>query len=153
MDRRFVPDLADAIQAILSLKPWKWTRLSLAQIQILSDVALGYYGKHGQPARHAAREEAILDGEYLFMVCGHSHMPAVELIGQRECGEQYYVDTGTWRRRIPSTPDYRSFGRIKTLTYAVIYGPDEDKGNKTGPSKTASLDYWSGVTERWVRTC
>jgi hypothetical protein len=113
-------------------------------------LALRSHQSSAGPEGMAAREEAIQNGSHLFVVAGHTHSPAVELIGHRPAGEQYYVDVGTWRRVIPATGDFRSFGRLNALSYAVIYGPQEDPGNPTIPGKVASLDYWSGVTQRWI---
>jgi hypothetical protein len=151
LDQKGVPDLVDALQAVLALKAWNWIGLSLEQIELISRLALSRYQSSISPEVVAAREEAIADGSHLFLVAGHSHLPAVELIGHRPAGEQYYVNVGTWRRVIPATDDYRSFGRLNALSYAVIYGPREDPGNPTIPGKVASLDYWSGVTQRWIR--
>jgi UDP-2,3-diacylglucosamine pyrophosphatase LpxH len=151
LDQKGVPDLVDALQAVLALKAWNWIGLSLEQIELISRLALGRYRSSISPEVVAAREEAIADGSHLFLVAGHSHLPAVELIGHRPAGEQYYVNVGTWRRVIPATDDYRSFGRLNALGYAVIYGPREDPSNPTIPGKVASLDYWSGVTQRWIR--
>lgn len=151
-DRKGRLDTVDAIQAILVLQAWNWKGLTLQRIQSLSDLALRFYVDRTGPERLAACEETILNGEHLFVVAGHTHRPAVKLIGNRQGGEQYYVDTGTWRRQIPATPGFRSFGRVKSLTYAVIYGPGEDPGSPLVPGKIASLDYWTGVTERWVES-
>jgi UDP-2,3-diacylglucosamine pyrophosphatase LpxH len=151
LDEKGVPDLVDALQAVLALRAWNWTGLSLGQIELLSKLALGRHHSSQGPDVFAAREEAIQEGSSLFVVAGHSHSPTVELIGHRPAGEQYYVDVGTWRRVIPATGDYRSFGRLNALSYAVIYGPQEDPGNPTIPGKVASLDYWSGVTQRWIQ--
>lgn len=151
LNRRGVPDLIDALQLALALKAWKWIGLSLGQIELISRLALNRYRSSVAPATVAAREETIGDGSHLFLVAGHTHVPAVELIGRRPVGEQYYVNVGTWRRMIPATDDYRSFGRLNALGYAVVYGPHEDPGNPAIPGKVASLDYWSGVTQRWIR--
>jgi hypothetical protein len=150
LDKKGVPDMVDAIQAVLKLQPWNWIDLSVKQIQTISNLALKKQQASAGPQAYAAKEETIKSGEHLYIVGGHTHTPAVELIGKRPEGEQYYVDTGTWRRKIPATPDFKSFGRIKSLTYVVVYGPDEDPSDPTIPGKIASLDYWSGVTERWV---
>jgi UDP-2,3-diacylglucosamine pyrophosphatase LpxH len=150
LDQKGLPDLTDALQAVLALKAWNWTGLSLGQIELISKLALCYHKSSAGPQAMAAREEAIQDGSHLFVVAGHTHSPAVELIGHRPAGEQYYVDVGTWRRVIPATGDFRSFGRLNALSYAVIYGPQEDPANPAIPGKVASLDYWSGVTQRWI---
>jgi UDP-2,3-diacylglucosamine pyrophosphatase LpxH len=150
LDQKGVPDLIDAVQAALALKAWNWTGLSLGQMELISKLALErHQASAGAPAM-AAREESIQDGSQRFIVAGHTHSPTVELIGHRAAGEQYYVDVGTWRRTIPATQDYRSFGRLNALGYAVIYGPQEDPGHPAVPGKIVSLDYWSGVTQRWT---
>ena len=149
LEKKGLPDIYDAVQAVLSLRAWRWGGLSLAKVQFLSDLSLRFYNEEAGPQSLAAREETIVNERHLFVIAGHSHKPRVELIGHPAAGEQYYVDTGTWRRRIPATPDFKSFGRVKSLTYAVVYGPNEDGGNPPVASKTASLDYWSGVTQRW----
>lgn len=146
------PDVIDAIQAVLGLQAWKWGGVSLRKVQFLSDLALRAHSEESGPHHLAAREVPILNQEHLFVVAGHTHSPAVKLIGLPQNEEQYYVDTGTWRQQIPATPDFKRFGRIKSLTYAVLYGPNEDPRNPTLPGKTASLDYWSGVTQRWKQT-
>jgi UDP-2,3-diacylglucosamine pyrophosphatase LpxH len=150
LDQKGFPDLVDALQAVLALKAWNWMGLSLGQIELISKLALCYHKSAAGPQAMVAREEAIQDGSQLFIVAGHTHAPRVELIGHRPAGEQYYVDVGTWRRVIPATGDFRAFGRLNALSYAVIYGPREDPANPTIPGKVASLDYWSGVTQRWI---
>ncbi|HEX6387583.1 MAG TPA: metallophosphoesterase [Anaerolineae bacterium] len=149
LEKKGLLDIYDAVQAVLSLRAWRWGGLSLAKLQFLSDLSLRFYREEAGPQALAAREETIVNERHLFAVAGHTHRPKVELIGHPPAGEQYYVDTGTWRRRIPATPDFKSFGRIKSLTYAVLYGPEEDLGHPPVPGKLASLDYWSGVTQRW----
>jgi hypothetical protein len=77
---------------------------------------------------YAARESSIRTGQHRFLVAGHTHQPQVSLIANDLHGDRYYVDTGTWRNRVPATPDYRQFGQLKTLSYVTIYGPNEDRG-------------------------
>lgn len=151
LDQENVPDLVDAIQTILTLKAWNWTGLSLGQIELVSGLALACHQSSAVPQTLAAREAPIQTGSCLFVVAGHTHEPRVELIGHRPAGEQYYVDVGTWRRVIPATRDFLSFGRVNALSYAVIYGPQEDPANPRLAGKVASLDFWSGVTQRWVQ--
>jgi UDP-2,3-diacylglucosamine pyrophosphatase LpxH len=156
MDRRNWPDPVDVVQGALSQRVWEWqiwdrNPLSLEMVQLLSKRLIGLHREEPGPETLAAREESVLEGEALFVVCGHTHTPAVRLIGKQPAGEQYYVDTGTWRQQIPAAPGYTRFGRVKALTYAVIYGPHEDLGRPPQVGKVASLDYWSGVTQRWCR--
>ncbi len=116
-----------------------------------------------KPQDCAAEEAALDTDDYYFIVAGHTHHPATEIIAKDKRGERYYVDTGTWRNQVPATSDLKDFGRLKSLTYAVIYGPNEDLGGydvTCGPKeereeakkdKLASLDFWSGVTQRWKK--
>ncbi len=157
LDVKGLPDLTDVVQGALSLHfwdwpIWDWNILSLDLAQKLSQSLIRAHKTSAGPELLASREEVILERDYRFVVAGHTHRPAVELIGHRpSVGGQYYVNTGTWRQQLPASPDYRSFGRLKSLSYAVIYGPDEDPGKPALTDKTASLDYWSGVTQRWAK--
>lgn len=155
-DKKMWPDLIDLAQGALALRVWdwqvwNWMVLSLNNVQRLSERLLRAYKEASGPERMALREETVRSERHLFVVGGHTHKPAVELIGHRPASEQYYVNTGTWRQQLPAAPDFKSFGRVKTLTYAVLYGPDEDRGTPPVNNKIASLDYWSGVTRRWSK--
>lgn len=146
-------DSIDAIQGAIATRAWERTLESYRLINWLSDLATEFNKGSAPPEQFAAREKTILDGSYLFVVAGHTHHPIVEFIGGGDHGEQFYVNTGTWRRRIYTNGDFSAFGRVKALTYAIIYGPEEDVGRSipAGQAKVASLDFWSGVTERWFK--
>ena len=149
MDTRWKLDVVDVIQTTMALRPWRLTGIPLGLAQFISNSAIGHVKEQPGAHVHAAREEAIRSGQYHFLVAGHTHHPAVELIAGDEKGERYYIDTGTWRNRVPATPDYKAFGHLKALTYIIIYGPDEDIGSFSESTKFASIDFWSGVTQRW----
>lgn len=154
-DKKGWLDLSDVTQVALGLRiwdwpVWDWNLVSLDLVGRLSEKLIEMAQGGSGPELMAAREEVVQDGEVLFVVGGHTHSPAVKLIGVQAAGEQYYVDTGTWRQQLPAAPDFRRFGRIKSLTYVVVYGPEEDFGRPAQAGKIASLDYWSGVTQRWA---
>ncbi|MFZ0545316.1 MAG: hypothetical protein WAM60_07750 [Candidatus Promineifilaceae bacterium] len=152
MDTKWKLDVVDAIKTILALRPWRLTGIPLGMAQFISNLAISHVQDAPGAQIHAAREEVIQNGTYHFLVAGHTHRPRVDLIASDEMGERYYIDTGTWRNRVPATPDYKAFGRLKALTYVIIYGPDEDAGSLTSAeSKLASVDYWSGFTQRWEK--
>ncbi|MCI0729524.1 MAG: hypothetical protein L0332_22820 [Chloroflexi bacterium] len=149
MDRKWRLDAIDVVQTALALKLWRLTGIPLGLAQFVSNSILGAQKERPGVETFVAREEVIRSGQYRFVVAGHTHFPKTELLTSDEKGERYYIDTGTWRNRVPSTPDFKAFGRLKALTYVIIYGPDEDLGDPPQPNKTASLDFWSGVTQRW----
>jgi len=163
-DTPWVPDKIDVVQALLDLKAWKVTHeLPAGLVKSVADLAHGKPGK--PPVDYAAREQAIVDGSARLLIAGHTHNPVVELAASDpRHGERYYVDTGTWRNRVPSTPDDKAFGHLKALTYVTVYASDEDTGSGLGDPRTAaganamtpgarlfSFDYWSGVTQRFSR--
>lgn len=151
MDTSWRLDVVDVIQTTMALRPWRLTGVPLGLAQFISNTAISHVKDWPEAHIHAAREEAIQQSLYHFLVAGHTHKPATELIASDEQGERYYFDTGTWRNRVPATPDYKSFGRLKALTYVIIYGSDEDYGSSLDSNKFASVDFWSGVTQRWEK--
>jgi hypothetical protein len=138
-------------------KNWIWCSLvtfSTSTFQAGKNIGAAFRAMIGDrdsgPERFVAREKDVKDREVRFIVAGHTHHPKVALITADRHGERYYVDTGTWRNRIISTAmGIRQFGRLKALTYAVVYGSMEDKGNRSESAKLESFDYWSGFTQRW----
>ena len=149
-DKRWKPDAIDAVQLFLKSKVWERTGVPINAIKKVSD--LGLEGAHNimGAETYAMREEGVKNGRFRFVVAGHTHQPKVSLIDHGKHGESYFIDTGTWRNRIPVTPDYQAFGRVKTLTYVTVYGGSEDLGSLAPSQKAASFDYWSGITERWA---
>jgi len=149
MDDKWRPDVIDAVQAVLELKAWRWGGISLGMAEKLSEKALGRDASEPHPEHMAAREKIVRSGEAKFLIAGHTHRPKLALLDNDEKGERYYIDTGTWRHQIFANQDYTAFGSLKTLTYAVVYGPDEDMGDVAAGMKLASVDTWTGFTQRW----
>jgi UDP-2,3-diacylglucosamine pyrophosphatase LpxH len=149
MDKKWQLDAIDVVQAALRLKSWRLAGIPLGLARFVSNTTISGWKEQEQPQAFAVAEQLVADGSARFVVAGHTHRPATELLAHGSAGEQYYVNTGTWRNRIPAAADYTGFGRLKAMTYAIIYGPDEDPGAHRRPGKIASLDVWSGVTQRW----
>jgi UDP-2,3-diacylglucosamine pyrophosphatase LpxH len=153
-DRKWHLDMIDAIQTVLAAKPWRWTsqHVPLDLAEAIANRALESTDRRPGVELYAARESSIRSGEHRFVIAGHTHKPQVALIANDHNGERYYVDTGTWRNRVPATPDYKTFGRLKTLSYVIVYGPNEDRNAlESNKVKIASFDYWSGLTQGWER--
>jgi UDP-2,3-diacylglucosamine pyrophosphatase LpxH len=154
LDKKWCLDMIDAVQAVLAAKPWRWTskHVPLDLAEAIATRALKSTGRRPGVELYAARESTIRSGQHRFLIAGHTHKPQVALIANDHHGERYYVDTGTWRNRVPATPDYKQFGRLKTLNYVIVYGPDEDRNALPAERvKIASFDYWSGMTQGWER--
>lgn len=154
LDKRWCLDMIDAIQAVLAAKPWRWTNrhIPLELAETISKKALASTFQRPGVEAYAAREGSIRDGRHRFVVAGHTHQPQVSLIANDHYGDRYYVDTGTWRNRVPATPDFNQFGQLKNLTYVTIYGPNEDRGAlPIDREKIASFDFWSSATQGWER--
>lgn len=154
LDKRWCLDMIDAIQAVLAARPWRWTNghIPLDLAEAIATKALASTGERPGVEVYAARESTIRNGQHRFLVAGHTHRPQVSLIANDNQGDRYYVDTGTWRNRVPATPDFRQFGQLKNLNYVIIYGPNEDRGALSSDRiKIASFDYWSGTTQGWER--
>jgi UDP-2,3-diacylglucosamine pyrophosphatase LpxH len=100
-------------------------------------------GEPDRPERSAMREELIVNNKVRLVVAGHTHSPEVCLIKSDESGNRFYINTGTWRDVIPSTPDRRTFGRLSALTYVTLYSKCEQDESRN------SFDYWTGFTKDW----
>ena len=100
-------------------------------------------GEPDQPQLWAMREELIQKNKVRLVLAGHTHSPEVCLIKSDEDGDRFYINTGTWRDTIPSTPDGRTFGRLRALTYVMIYSKSEQD------ESCNSFDYWTGFTKDW----
>jgi hypothetical protein len=100
-------------------------------------------GTPDQPQLSAMREELIVNGNVRLVLAGHTHAPEVCLIKSDRSGDSFYINTGTWRDVIPSTPNGRSFGRMQALTYVTLYSKSEQE------LSCNSFDYWTGFTKDW----
>lgn len=164
---RWGPDVVDVIQLVLSLKPWKLFKT--LPHELLDRLQRALKGASRPPVTFAARERAIRTGQARLLIAGHTHNPEVQLAAVDEAnGERYYVDTGTWRNRVPATPDGKAFGHLKALTYVSVYASDEDPPSTVPdarekpeegaaapagqpPARVFSFDYWSGFTQHFFR--
>jgi len=100
-------------------------------------------GEPDQPQLWAMREELVQNERVHLVLAGHTHSPEVCLIRSDESGDRFYINTGTWRDVIPSTPDGRTFGRLRALTYVTLYSKSEQDDSRN------SFDYWTGFTRDW----
>ena len=143
--RPWAPAELDAARRLLKLGAWR-NRLAREASRKISHFMLG--GETDRPEFMAQREELIQKGSIRLVLSGHTHSPQVSLIKADRVADRFYINTGTWRNSIPSTPDGRTFGLIKALTYVMLFSGKEDP---KGPGRQfGSVDYWTGYTRHWT---
>jgi len=59
------------------------------------------------------------------IVSGHTHNPLVQLIKVDKGIETYYINTGTFRNAITSTPSLQGFGRLRSKARVLIFAHGE----------------------------
>jgi UDP-2,3-diacylglucosamine pyrophosphatase LpxH len=136
----WAPAELDIARGLLDVGGWK-NRPAREAARKISHFMMG--GETDEPRLFAMREEVIVENKVRLVVAGHTHEPEVSLIKTDKSGDRFYINTGTWRSVIPSTPDDRSFGRMRGLTYVMLFTPEEQGENCN------SFDYWTGYTKDW----
>jgi hypothetical protein len=69
------------------------------------------------------------------VVSGHTHNALVELLNVDKGVEKYYINSGTFRNLIPSTPSMSDFGRLRSKARVMIFNQFErnpDYSRETG---------------------
>jgi UDP-2,3-diacylglucosamine pyrophosphatase LpxH len=141
----WAPAELDAARRLLKLGAWR-NRMAREVSRKISHFMLG--GETDRPELVAQREQLIQNGSIRMVLAGHTHSPQVSLIKADRDADRFYINTGTWRNSIPSTPDGRTFGLIKALTYVMLFSAEEDP---KGPGRQfGSFDYWTGYTRHWT---
>jgi len=59
------------------------------------------------------------------IVCGHTHNPEVELLRVENGHHKYYLNSGTFRNVIASTPITDNFSRLRSKARILIFEPGE----------------------------
>ncbi|HWC20398.1 MAG TPA: metallophosphoesterase [Terriglobales bacterium] len=136
----WAPAELEVARGLLQLGGWR-NRAAREAARKIAHFMLG--GEPDQPQLWAMREEVIQHSQVRLVLAGHTHAPEVCLIRSDESGDRFYINTGTWRDVIPSTPDGRTFGRMRALTYVTVYSKSEHDDSCN------SFDYWTGFTKDW----
>jgi len=140
----WAPAELEVARGLLKLGGWK-NHVSREAGRKIAHFMLG--GDTARPELIAQREKLLQEKKIRLVIAGHTHEPQLCLIGSDQENDRFYINTGTWRNRIPSTPDERTFGRVKALTYVMLFSSAEDDqlGNKT----LGTFDYWTGSTQHF----
>lgn len=136
----------EAARGLLKLGGWK-NSLAREAARKITHFMMG--GDMEQPELVAQREEVVQNKQVRLVVAGHTHQPEVCLVAADPESDRFYVNTGTWRNRILSTPDERTFGCLRTLTYLMLFSSDEDQ--RDGEKQFGTFDYWTGYTRHWAQ--
>ena len=59
------------------------------------------------------------------LVSGHTHNALVDLLKVENGFEKYYINSGTFRNVITSTPNMGNFGRLRSKARVMIFNPNE----------------------------
>ena len=131
----------EVARGLMKMGGWK-NRVARETARKVAHFMMG--GDTAKPQLFAMREEVIVKQKVRLVLAGHTHSPDVCLIGSDPRSDRIYVNTGTWRDRILTTPDERTFGRINALTYVeLLSSAERDRAGEKG----GSLAYWNGVTQ------
>ncbi len=101
------------------------------------------------------REKCIKDDNspIMCLVAGHTHNALVELVKVENGTEKYYINCGTFRNLITSTPSMGNFGRLRSKARVMIFNKNErnpEYDSQTGWSFdfTSRFGYGSNVELR-----
>ncbi len=117
--------LAQIFRLLLKLKPWKYgLPYGLGKAMVLP---VSNKSKLGSPVAMVSKEECLQSGNSSIqcVVSGHTHFPVVELVQVEGDHEKYYLNSGTFRNLITSTPDMSEFGRVRSKARVLIFEPGE----------------------------
>lgn len=140
----WAPAELELARGLLKLGAWKnWAARETARK--VSHFLLG--GDQPDPQLFAQREKLLMKNKVRLVISGHTHTPCVTLLKADSSGDRFYINSGTWRSVIPSAPDQRTFGRMRALTYILLFAKREQE--KRDGKRTNSFDYWTGFTRDW----
>lgn len=140
----WAPAELEVARGLLKLGGWK-NRASREAARKIAHFMMG--GDTARPELVAQREKLLQEKKVRLVIAGHTHEPQLCLIGSDPDSDRFYINTGTWRNRIPSTPDERTFGTVKALTYVMLFSAAED--NRLGNKTLGTFDYWTGATQHF----
>ena len=140
----WAPAELEAARALLKLGGWR-NRASREAARKIAHFMMG--GDMARPELMAQREKLLQQKTVRLVIAGHTHDPQLCLIGSDPQADRFYINTGTWRNCIPCSPDERTFGRIKALTYVMLFSSAED--HRLGDQTLGTFDYWTGYTQHF----
>jgi len=135
------------LEAALGLLKWGGWR-NRASREAARRIARFMMGGDMACPEFVARHEKLLEEKRIrLVIAGHTHEPKLCLLASDPEADRFYINSGTWRNCIFSTPDERRFARVEALTYVMLFSSAEDSrlGNRT----LGTFDYWTGYTQHF----
>jgi len=114
-----------SLKVLLDKRIWKRQIPFWVFAKLIESLAGKY--KLGSLMNMIAKEESMNSAESTVncLVSGHTHNPAVELLGASDGRARFYLNSGTFRNAITSAADMLSFSRLRSRARVLIYGPGE----------------------------
>ncbi len=139
---------AASLTAVLKTRLW---RKGLPFWMIKSLIAPLYRRSNIEDQSETILKEESLreaDSTVRCIVSGHTHYPLVQLMKVEKGVETYYINTGTFRNVITSTPSLHNFGRLRSKARVLIFKQDErnpEYNRETGWSFDFTTRYGFGA--------
>lgn len=126
-----------ALGAVALLGSTKFTASTLPTVM---EKIHAYLTAQDKPWELLQSLEEWRDPRCVYFTSGHTHHPmTLPLRGSH--GSAWYVNTGTWRKRIVRSPlDADAYGAVKQIAFAVFY--DREEANRAHGRRSVSFDLW-----------
>jgi len=116
---------AKAVMSIFRARVWR-RGLPLWMFNGLTNPAMKKSGNNADLS--ILKKESFLKNGNPHMRClvsGHTHNAMVHLLSVEDGVEKYYINSGTFRNVITTTPDQNKFGRLRSKARILIYEEGE----------------------------
>lgn len=120
-----------ALMSIFKARVWR-RGLPLWMFNALINPAIRKTG-HDSDIRLIEKESFLTEGNQNLrcLVSGHTHNAMVRLLSVDEGIEKYYINSGTFRNVIMTTPNQTRFGRLRSKARILIYEEGEQNPEYT----------------------
>lgn len=116
---------AATLKALFKTRLWRWGLPFWMIKTVLAPVSRR--SKIGDQSELISKEECLRkpNSPVRCIVSGHTHNPLVQLMKVEKGIETYYINSGTFRNVITSTPDLRDFGRLRSKARVLVFDNGE----------------------------
>ena len=95
----------------------------------------------------AMQAMGLIGDKYDYVLFGHTHESYAQLLDVRDGKEKYYINTGTWRKRVvpgKNKKDNVVFGNQRAVDY-VLFIIDDAR-----PNEIKEFQLWNGTVGGWM---